>query len=50
VLPPTLNRERYTYLKKILEDRILLEMFHIHGLQPAMYRDLLVEARKERWR
>ena len=50
VLPPTLNRERYTYLKKILEDRILLEMFHIHGMQPAMYRDLLVEARRERWR
>jgi len=50
VLPATLNRERYTVLKKILEDRILLEMFHIHGMQPAMYRDLLVEARRERWR
>jgi uncharacterized protein YraI len=50
VLPPSLNRERYGKLKKILEDRILLEMFHIHGVQPALYRDLLAEARRERWR
>lgn len=50
ILPPSLNRERYGVLKKILEDRILLEMFHIHGVQPALYRDLLAEARRERWR
>jgi len=49
ILPPTLNRERYTVLKKVLEDRILLEMFHIHGLQPALYRDLVSEARREGW-
>lgn len=49
VIPATLNRERYTVLKKILEDRILLEMFHIHGMQPAMYQDLVAEARKEGW-
>lgn len=50
VLPVTLNRERYTVLKKILEDRILLEMFHIHGIQPALYPDLVAEARREGWR
>jgi uncharacterized protein YraI len=50
VIPSTLNRERHTVLKRILEDRILLEMFHIHGIQPALYRDLLEEARRERWR
>lgn len=49
IIPPTLNRERYTVLKKILEDRILLEMFHIHGIQPALYRDLVAEARREGW-
>ncbi len=49
IIPATLNRERYTVLKKILEDRILLEMFHIHGLQPALYRDLVAEARREGW-
>jgi len=49
IIPATLNRERYTVLKKILEDRILLEMFHIHGLQPALYRELVAEARREGW-
>lgn len=49
VIPVTLNRQRHSQLKKILEDRILLEMFHIHGIQPALYPDLVREARKERW-
>jgi len=49
ILPATLNLERYTVLKKVLEDRILLEMFHIHGVQPAMYRQLVAEARREGW-
>lgn len=49
IIPATLNRERYSVLKKVLEDRILLEMFHIHGLQPALYRNLVAEARKEGW-
>ena len=49
VIPATLNRERYTVFKKILEDKILLEMFHIHGLQPALYRELVAEARREGW-
>jgi hypothetical protein len=49
VIPVTLNRERHTVLKRILEDRVLLEMFHIHGVQPALYRDLVSEARKEGW-
>jgi len=49
IIPATMNRERYSNLKKILEDRILLEMFHIHGIQPALYRDLVSEARREGW-
>jgi len=49
VIPVTLNRDRHTYLKNVLEDRILLQMFHIHGMQPALYRDLVAEARTQRW-
>lgn len=49
VIPVTLNRDRHTLLKQILEDRVLLEMFHIHGMQPALYRELVAEARKEHW-
>ncbi len=49
VIPVYLNRERHTALKKILEDRILLEMFHIHGVQPALYDELVQEARREGW-
>lgn len=49
IIPATMNRERYDKLKKILEDRILLEMFHIHGIQPALYRDLVALARREGW-
>ena len=49
VIPVTLSRDRHTLLKQILEDRVLLEMFHIHGLQPALYGELLAEARREHW-
>jgi hypothetical protein len=49
IIPATLNRSRYNTLKKVLEDKILLEMFHIHGIQPALYGDLVAEARKEGW-
>jgi len=49
VIPVTLNRDRHILLKQILEDRVLLEMFHIHGMQPALYRELVAEARKEHW-
>ncbi len=49
IIPATLNRERYTVLKKILEDKILLEMFHIHGIQAALYRELVAEARRAGW-
>ncbi len=49
ILPVTMNRERHAYLKHVLEDRVLLEMFHIHGIQPALYQDLVAEARKLRW-
>ena len=49
VIPRTLNLERHTVLRKILEDGILLETFHIHGIQPALYRDLVAEARREGW-
>jgi uncharacterized protein YraI len=49
IIPATMNRERYNVLKKILEDRILLEMFHIHGIQPALYGELVAEARREGW-
>jgi len=49
IIPPSMNLKRYTAFKKILEDRILLEMFHIHGVQPALYRTLVSQARKEGW-
>lgn len=49
IIPATMNRERYNVLKKILEDRILLEMFHIHGMQPALYGELVGSARKAGW-
>jgi uncharacterized protein YraI len=49
LIPATLNRTRFNTLKKVLEDKILLEMFHIHGIQPALYGDLVAEARKEGW-
>ena len=49
VIPVTLNRDRHTYLRNVLEDRILLQMFHIHGMQPALYGELVAAARAERW-
>jgi len=40
VLPASLDAERHATLRRILEDRILLEAFHRHGVQPVVYRML----------
>jgi hypothetical protein len=49
IVPVTMNREIHTRFRKILEDKVLLEMFHIHGIQPAVYQELVAEARREGW-
>jgi hypothetical protein len=40
ILPVSLDAERHATLRRILEDRILLEVFHRHGVQPVVYRML----------
>ncbi len=50
IIPRTLNLERHTVLRRVLEDRILLEMFAVHRVQPALYRELVATARREGWR
>lgn len=40
LLPPELDGARHDVLRRILEDRILLEMFHNLGMQPAVFDQL----------
>ena len=41
LLPAEVDSWRHDNLRRVLEDRILLEMFHIYGLQPALYEPLM---------
>jgi hypothetical protein len=41
LLPRSVDALRHDNLRRVLEDRILLEMFHIYGLQPALYEPLM---------
>jgi hypothetical protein len=41
LLPRDVDPARHENLRRISEDRILLETFHIYGLQPAMFDALL---------
>ena len=41
LLPPEVDGPRHDVLRRVLEDRILLEMFHIYGLQPPVFDQLM---------
>jgi uncharacterized protein YraI len=41
LLPRSIDAGHHDALRRVLEDRILLEMFHIYGIQPAMYEPLM---------
>ena len=49
IIPASVDVERNATFRKIMEDRIILEMLHIYGFQPAMYDDLVNEGGKSNW-
>ncbi len=49
IIPETANAERHAYLRRIIEDRVILETMHIHGIQPALYVDLMEHAQEAKW-
>ena len=49
VIPASVDAERNENFRRIMEDRIILEMLHIYGLQPPLYNDLVTEGEKNSW-
>jgi hypothetical protein len=49
IIPASIDKERNTSFRKIMEDRIILEMCHIYGLQPALYDDFRKKGAKNGW-
>jgi hypothetical protein len=41
LVPRTVDGPSHDRLRRVLEDRILLEMFHIYGVQPALFEPLM---------
>lgn len=41
LLPRDVDPTYHNALRRVLEDRILLEMFHIYGVQPALFEPLM---------
>lgn len=44
ILPEAVDAERHGHLLRILEDRMILEVMHADGIQPALYADLVGRA------
>jgi hypothetical protein len=44
LIPASVDNARHSNLRKVMEDRIILEVLHIHGLQPALYGELMQKA------
>jgi len=49
IIPASVDAGRNANLRRIMEDRIILEVLHIHGFQPALYNDLVAEGEKNSW-
>ena len=49
ILPASVDARRHDTLRRILEDRLLMEFFRKHGVQPVMYEALIEEAGARTW-
>jgi hypothetical protein len=49
IIPPSSDRGRNRNLRKILEDRAILEVMEIYDVQPVIYDDLMEEAIAKDW-
>lgn len=49
IIPGTLDKERNTRYRKILEDRYILKVFQNHTVHPGLYRDLIEEGVSKAW-
>jgi hypothetical protein len=49
IIPAPVDEERNAGFRRIMEDRIILEMMHIYDFQPALYSDLVDEGQKNSW-
>ena len=49
ILPASVDAQRHETLTRILEDRLMMEFFHNHGVQAVMYEALLDEAGAKGW-
>jgi len=46
IIPASVDKSRNLKFLKIMEDRIILELLHIYGLQTGMYNDLVAQEEK----
>jgi len=49
VIPASVDGERNATFRRVMEDRIILEMMRDNGIQPALYDDLVSEGEKSHW-
>ena len=49
ILPASVDAQRHEALSRIIQDRLLMEFFHKHGVQPVMYEALMDEAGARGW-
>jgi hypothetical protein len=46
LIPASVDAAGNSNLRKVMEDRIILEVLHIHGLQPALYGEVMESVEK----
>ena len=49
IVPASVDAPCHAVLRKIVEDRVILEVFDLYGVQPALYADLVKRASEHGW-
>ena len=49
LVPPDVDRVGHDAVRHWLENRLVLEAFHVYGVQPAVYVELVGEAERRGW-
>jgi len=49
LVPPAVDAACHDTVRKVIEDRLVLDVFHVYGVQPALYGELVEEAVRRGW-
>jgi SH3-like domain-containing protein len=49
LVPPAVDATCHDTARRVIEDRLVLDVFHVYGVQPALFGELVDEAARRGW-